>query len=278
MSRFIPKAPLLIKKPAPLKKEDANVDPYEKTHKLEKLYFFTAIVPDDQAGAIVKQLMANEAAIAVLTHGKGTATNDFYNVFGLGEDQKQIVFSIVKKTTWEKTKAELAQRFRISEYTRGIAFIVYLDALCGVSVYKMLTNNRGQQTNETEEEKKPMEETNQKKNNYELVIVIVNEGFIDIVMNAAKKAGARGGTVLAARGTGNKDMEKFFGVIITPEKQIVMILVPQEIRDKVLNAINQEAGLETKGQGIAFSVHAQDAIGIAPEEQAQEPEEPKDSK
>jgi nitrogen regulatory protein PII len=268
--------PQIIKKIAPAKKADVSSEPYEKTHKLEKLFFFTAIVPDEQAGAVVKDLEAEDAALAVLTHGKGTASQDFYGVFGLGEDKKQIVFSIIKESTWKKTKPVLAQRFRVSEFTKGIAFIVYLDSLCGVSVYKMLTNNRGQAVSGSGEEKKEnMEEDSTRKDNYELVIVIVNEGFTDLVMNAAKKAGARGGTVLAARGTGNKDMEKFFGVIITPEKQIVMVLVPQEIRDKVLTAINQEAGLDTKGQGIAFSVHAHDVVGVASEEEAQEPEEAK---
>ena len=81
-------------------------------------------------------------------------------------------------------------------------------------------------------------------------------------MDAAKKAGARGGTILTARGTGNKDIEKFFGVVITPEKQIVMILVPKAIKDKVIESIYREVGINTKGQGIAFSFPASDVVGI----------------
>lgn len=101
---------------------------------------------------------------------------------------------------------------------------------------------------------------------YEAVMCIVNHGFTDLVMTAAKAAGARGGTVLSARGTGNKDMEQFFGVTVTPEKDIVMILVPIEIRDKVLAAVNEGAGMATKGQGIAFSLPVDDHVGILPPE------------
>ncbi len=108
---------------------------------------------------------------------------------------------------------------------------------------------------------------------YETIFCIVNLGFTDLVMTAAKAAGARGGTVLSARGTGNKDMEQFFGVKITPEKEIVMILVPTDIRDAVLHAVNESAGMSTKGQGIAFSVAVSDTIGLEQNEAPAKPEE-----
>ena len=103
-------------------------------------------------------------------------------------------------------------------------------------------------------------------NPYEAIWVIVNHGYTDLVMTAARTAGARGGTVISARGTGNKEMEQFFGVTITPEKDIVIILVPAEIRDRVLMAINEGAGMSTKGQGIAFSMPTSDTVGLASEE------------
>ena len=106
-----------------------------------------------------------------------------------------------------------------------------------------------------------MEEIN-KNDNYEMIMAIVNDGYTDLVMDAAKKAGARGGTVLTARGTGNKDIEKFFGVVITPEKQIVMILVPKDMKDAVIASIYKECGINTKGQGIAFAMPVSDVIGI----------------
>ena len=97
---------------------------------------------------------------------------------------------------------------------------------------------------------------------FEVVIALVNSGFADVVMNAAREAGARGGTIIHARGTGNKELEKKYGVIITPDKEMILILVRQEIRDAVLSAIYKSAGLATDGQGIAFSLPVEEAVGL----------------
>ena len=99
-------------------------------------------------------------------------------------------------------------------------------------------------------------------NIYECVVSIVNHGYTDLVMEAARGAGAKGGTVISGHGTNNKDVTEFFGVTITPEKDIVLILVASAIRDKVLAAINAGAGMATKGMGIAFSLPVNDVVGI----------------
>lgn len=97
---------------------------------------------------------------------------------------------------------------------------------------------------------------------YELILCIVNEGFSDAVMDAAKEVGARGGTVINARGTANKEAEKLFSIDIQPQKEIVMIVVVKEIRDAVLHALYKEVGLNTPGQGIAFAMPVDNVVGI----------------
>ena len=104
---------------------------------------------------------------------------------------------------------------------------------------------------------------------HEAIFCIVNDGYSDAVMEAAKKHGARGGTVISARGTASKDAEKFFGITVQPEKEIVMILVPANCKDAVLNNLYQEVGLNSAGQGIAFSMPVDGVVGLA-EEQAKE--------
>ena len=116
---------------------------------------------------------------------------------------------------------------------------------------------------------------------YEVVFCIVNAGYSEMVMDAAKEVGARGGTVIHARGTANKEAEQFFHITIQPDKEIVMILVPSEIKDDVLHALYRNAGLKTDGQGIAFSMAVDNVVGIsgAPkpvEETAEEPAENKE--
>lgn len=98
---------------------------------------------------------------------------------------------------------------------------------------------------------------------YEAVFCIVNAGFSDVVMDAAREVGARGGTVIHARGTANKEAEKYFQITVQPDKDIVMILVPAAIKDELLHALYRHAGLNTEGQGIAFSVGVSNVVGIA---------------
>lgn len=98
--------------------------------------------------------------------------------------------------------------------------------------------------------------------NYELIICIVNAGYSELVMDAAKEEGARGGTVIHAKGTANKEAEQFFKITIQPEKEMVLILVPEDIKDKVLHALYKSAGLKSEGQGIAFSMPVSHVVGL----------------
>ena len=100
-------------------------------------------------------------------------------------------------------------------------------------------------------------------NEYEAVLCIVNAGYSDVVMDAAREVGARGGTVIHARGTANKEAEQFFHITIQPDKEIVMILVPSAIKDDVLHTLYRNVGLKTEGQGIAFSLPVDEVVGIS---------------
>ena len=97
---------------------------------------------------------------------------------------------------------------------------------------------------------------------HELIICIVNEGFSENAMEAAKSAGAKGGTVINAKGTANKDAERYFNIVIQPKKELIMILVNTKIRDKVLHALYEKVGLATEGRGIAFSLPVDHTAGL----------------
>ena len=103
---------------------------------------------------------------------------------------------------------------------------------------------------------------------HEVIFCVVNAGFSEAVMDAAKEFGARGGTVIRARGTANSESEKLFGITIQPEKEIVMILVPTEIKDDVLHGLYRAVGLKTPGQGIAFSLPVDAAVGLTSDSNA----------
>ncbi|MBE6580846.1 MAG: P-II family nitrogen regulator [Ruminococcaceae bacterium] len=97
---------------------------------------------------------------------------------------------------------------------------------------------------------------------HELILCIVNVGFSDAVMEAARACGAGGGTVINARGTANKEAETFFKITIQPEKEAVMILVPAAIKDSVLRALYEKVGLQTPGQGIALALPVDGVVGL----------------
>lgn len=98
---------------------------------------------------------------------------------------------------------------------------------------------------------------------HEAIFCIVNSGYSEAVMDAAKKLGARGGTIMNARGTANKEAEKFFNITIQPEKEIVMILVPSALKEDILHALYKQVGLDTPGQGIAFALPVDDVVGLS---------------
>lgn len=263
--------------------------PYEENHRLKQLGLVITVVNRGQSDAIVSLLNQSECALSLTTHGRGSAPNDVYAAFGIVSPSKHAVFGVLREEKWPEFKEALEKRFSVSSAAKGISYFVSIDALLGVSVYKMLANlqtldstmkkgkkakKEGDMMEEKKEAAAPEEkkevkeavEAPEKGKRYQAILAIVNNGYSDLVMNAARDAGARGGTIITAKGTGNKDIEKFYGIVITPEKEIVMILVPEAIRDKVLAAINLQAGIASKGQGIAFSLPVDDVVGVRSEE------------
>ena len=101
-------------------------------------------------------------------------------------------------------------------------------------------------------------------NNHEVIFAIVNSGFAEEVMDVAREQGVRGGTILNARGVANEAAAAFFGITLHAEKEILMMVVEKDIRDRVLNAIYKEMGMAKAAQGIAFSLPVSDAAGLAP--------------
>ena len=98
--------------------------------------------------------------------------------------------------------------------------------------------------------------------NHEVIFAIVNAGFAEEAMNVARAQGARGGTILNARGVAREKEAAFFGITIHPEKEVLMLVVEKSIRDQILNALYKEMGMGKKAQGIAFSLPVSDVAGL----------------
>lgn len=105
-------------------------------------------------------------------------------------------------------------------------------------------------------------------NNHEVIFAIVNAGYAEDAMNVAREEGARGGTIINGRGVAREDEATFFGITIHADKELLMIVVEKEIRDKVLLALYKQMGMNQKSQGIVFALPVSDVAGLAkaPEE------------
>jgi nitrogen regulatory protein PII len=98
----------------------------------------------------------------------------------------------------------------------------------------------------------------------ELIVTIVNKGDAEKVVEISREAGAGGGTIFFARGTGSHDQVKLFGLAIEPEKEVVLTLVEKWKTEKVLAAIAEGLNLEQPGKGISFVIDVEKIAGFTP--------------
>lgn len=111
-----------------------------------------------------------------------------------------------------------------------------------------------------------------KTDNHEVIFAIVNSGYADEAMEAAKENGARGGTILNARGVAGQEAAAFFGITLHTDKEILMLVVEKQHRDAILNALYSRMGMGKKAQGIAFSLPVSDVAGLVKEPEQKEEE------
>lgn len=105
---------------------------------------------------------------------------------------------------------------------------------------------------------------------YEVIFAIVDSGYAEEAMDVAREQGARGGTIITARGVAREDAAAFFGITLHAEKEILMLVVDKGIRDQVLTALYHQMGMAKKAQGIVFSLPVSDAAGLAAAPPAEE--------
>lgn len=179
--------------------------------------------------------------------GRGTANSELLDLLGLGETEKDVVLTLAPGDLVPPLLREAGESLQLSAPGRGILFTLPLSAIGGAAARYV----EGQARRAGEEE-----EMEQGKN--DLVVVVVGGGCTDRVMEAAKAAGARGGTLLHGRRLGE---EGDGGV--RPEKEIVAILTPREKRQAILEAVNRTAGAATESRGVLFSLPVEHVLGLA---------------
>ncbi|MGI6703824.1 MAG: P-II family nitrogen regulator [Clostridia bacterium] len=202
-----------------------------------------------------KLFKKNNMPISLLTHGTGSAKSAIYDILGYTGPKKIVTVSIQTEKMANHFLNQLESEVDFNKPGTGVACTISLS-----SISSILSMTLKQADENLEMGSDEMAVTQREP--HHLIITIVNSGFFEQVMEAAKAAGATGGTLVHARGLGSKEAVKYLGITIQPEKDLVLILAPQETRRTIMESITREAGLNTAGKGICFSLPVNHAIGL----------------
>ena len=192
---------------------------------------------------------------------RGTANSEILDCLGLGETDKIVMIGVSPKKVAHRIFDVLRIDLQLSGPGRGIAFTMPLSGLAN-PVLKMIDEQA------QKEIKKQIESEVKKVKNesaYDLVLVAVNQGFSEEVMDAAREAGARGGTVIHARHIADQERAQFWGIAVQEEREIVAILTPKTDKIPIMKAVNCQCGLATEAHGLVFSLPVDDVAGLKEE-------------
>ena len=197
-------------------------------------------------------------------YGRGTATSDVLQYLGLGEPERDVQVALMSRCMVPQFREQLKQRLSIEKPGHGIMFTIPVSSIAGRHTLEKICAPSGN-TNENAKEVSPMEETRPADTTFEysLIVTILNSGSAEDVMEAAKKAGAGGGTVLHGRGLNAKNAEKFFGFTIQAEKDMLLIVAKTAEKDAIMRAIAVSQDMTAEGRGMTFSLPVNGLMGIS---------------
>ncbi|MBQ5316099.1 MAG: P-II family nitrogen regulator [Oscillospiraceae bacterium] len=197
------------------------------------------------------------AKVNLITLARGTGSSTVLETLGLEKTEKAVSHTVVTHETFDAMKRDLKRKFRLDIPGTGIVFLVPMSSVGGKKQMSFLLS---------EQKYTVSEESTLKNTEQELIVIISDQGYSDMIMDAAREAGARGGTVLHAKGTGMKGADKFFGFTIAEDKEMIYIVATRARRDPIMRSIIDNAGIKTKAHAICFSLPVAEAMGLRSED------------
>lgn len=205
-----------------------------------------SIVPHNSGEFITDTTRKAGASGASILMGRGTAANNILQLLGLGDTSKDIAYIIIENSKKTEIIEAIEKASEEKKAHFGVLFTLNLGNFvkAGPDISSQL---QGELFTKEDNDK-----GDDSMNTYQMINVIVNKGYAEDAMAAARKAGAGGGTIIGARGTAREDDAAFFGMKIVPEKEMLMILVPTDKKDDILQAITSLSCFSEAGSGIVF--------------------------
>ena len=219
---------------------------------MSELYLLTSIMDRRLLPKFIELYQSENILTSLISLGHGTVSGAAASFF-LDSAEKAVCFSIVSWKVWQETKRQLRQKLQIDAPGVGVAFLAPLSAIGGRRELAFFTEKQ----DFVRGEESVMQGTDR-----ELLVVISEPGFNEMMMDAAREAGAYGGTVIHARGTGMERAEKFLGISLASEKDMTFIVVRTSQRDRIMQAIMMRAGVATQAKSIVFSLPVTDTAGL----------------
>ena len=220
-----------------------------------ELYYVIAITDHDRGEAMNALYRAAGLRGILSMPGRGTATSEHLAIYGLDATEKYVISAVGNRSEVEGLIKSAKRKLFIDIPGNGVMLTVPLKSVAGGKTLAYLTNEQktgGAPRMDFE---------------HELIIVILNEGYSDFVMDAARAAGAGGGTVLHAKGTGGTRGEKFFSVSLADEKDMIYIIAHKDEKAAIMRSINEQAGPGSKAGAICFSLPISSVAGLRAREE-----------
>lgn len=204
--------------------------------------FVISVVNPNMAPKMNAIMQSLELPLSIELLGRGTARKNVLDLLGLSTHEYHVIMTIADRDRTARLVEEARKNLYIDAPGQGIIVATPIKSVGGGKTLANLNGGR------------PTEGAPEINYNYEIVLAIANEGHTDTVMDAAREAGARGGTVLHGKGTGSKDAAKFFGVSIASEKEVIMIVAKSSEKAAIMKSIIDKAGTQTDAGAVVMSL------------------------
>ena len=221
---------------------------------VRRTHLLCAIVERGSGQNLITELSRFGMGYQLRFTGRGTASSEMMDILGLGSAEKDVVVSLGTEDAVADAVKKFSDNLSASRY-RGIMMMLSPSAVSRLLAV-ILTMNKSEDTDR--KESVIMKNEHQ----HSLILVVVNQGYTDQVMQIARRSGATGGTVIRARLADAEKESQFHGIALQEEKEIVAILAPDSIRNQVMEDVNSECGFRSEAQGVLCAVPVDKAFKI----------------
>ena len=219
----------------------------------KRIMLLLSIVERDKGKKLIKELKNVNIKVNFQTVGLGTAPTEMMDIFGLGTNDKDVIVSLGAETDVKNLMTSFSETFTGQSKYGGLMIVLGVSA-AGRLLTEVLHFNNKTLENEAE--------TMKNENRNHLIVISVNEGYSDDVMQVARRAGATGGTVIKGRLADIEQFAELGNEKVSGERELLCILAPQKTAQQIMEDVNQQFGLTSDANGIVFAVPAEKAYKI----------------